>query len=76
MVDIEEAREFVRLKEQRRKDELHKLFERAWDDFNKIVEMLIKKYNPRRIYQWGSLLTFWELIYAILFTYRACYRII
>lgn len=28
----------------------------AWEDFNAIVEMIIKKYNPKRIYQWGSLL--------------------
>lgn len=54
--DIQKAREFVRAKQKRRIQKKHKHFEKAWQDFEIIVSMLIKKYNPKRIYQWGSLL--------------------
>ena len=32
------------------------LFEKANRDFQRIVAMIIKKYQPTRLYQWGSLL--------------------
>lgn len=54
--DIQKAREFVQKKERKRRQENHKLFKKAWDDFDLIKEILIKKYNPKRVYQWGSLL--------------------
>ena len=54
--NIQKAREFVREKQRRLEEERHVRFERAWHDFNKIIAMLINKYNPKRIYQWGSLL--------------------
>lgn len=54
--DIQKAREFIQQKERKSKQENHKLFEKAWDDFDLIKETLIKNYNPKRVYQWGSLL--------------------
>jgi len=53
---IKNAREFIRKKEERIKGEKNPRFEQAWRDFDKIVAMIIKKYNPKRIWQWGSLL--------------------
>jgi len=53
---VQQAREFIRKKEERIKSEKNPHFEQAWCDFDKIVEMIIKKYNPKRIWQWGSLL--------------------
>ncbi len=54
--NIHKAREFLQKKQQKISEKNHKLFLKAWNDFNNIVDMLIKKYNPGRIYQWGSLL--------------------
>ncbi len=54
--DIGKAREFVRRKYAAERAENHRLFEKAWQDFDRIVELIIKNYNPMRIYQWGSLL--------------------
>ena len=55
-VNIEKARENLekRLEEKREKE--IKLFKNATEDFNRIVEMIIKDYSPKRIIQWGSLL--------------------
>jgi len=50
------ARKFLQRKEEKRKKELDSLFEQAWKDFKAIIEMIIKKYEPQKIYQWGSLL--------------------
>jgi predicted nucleotidyltransferase len=54
--DYEAAKRFQREKEEKRNNELDKRFECAWSDFNNIIKMLIEKYNPKKIYQWGSLL--------------------
>ncbi len=54
--NLEKYREFIINKQNRISRENHQRFKKAWKDFDKIVEMLIKKYNPQRIYQWGSLL--------------------
>ncbi|MCU0646163.1 MAG: nucleotidyltransferase domain-containing protein, partial [bacterium] len=35
---------------------LNMRFDQAWHDFEKIIKFIIEKYNPKRIYQWGSLL--------------------
>ena len=50
------ARKFLQRKEKNRQEEINKLFKQAWSEFEIIVEMLIKKYKPQKIYQWGSLL--------------------
>jgi len=54
---VREAREFIRKKCARQRAENRRLFEKAWQDFDRIVELIIENYNPMRIYQWGSLLT-------------------
>ena len=54
--DYNKARSFLIEKEEARIKFNHKLYNKACADFNHIVAMLIKKYNPKRIYQWGSLL--------------------
>ncbi len=54
--DYESAREFQRRKEQARQQRLDSRFERACKDFVAITEMIWRKYKPRAIYQWGSLL--------------------
>ncbi len=55
-VDIARARGFVRQKELERKEKLKKKLNQAKADFKKITCMIIDKYNPAKVYQWGSLL--------------------
>lgn len=55
-VDIKEAAEFLKRREERRKEANHKRWEQAYKDFQRIVETIVNKYHPRRIYQWGSVL--------------------
>ena len=52
---IEKFRDFLQEKDRQEAADLQNRLNRARDDFNKIVAMLIKKHNPKRIYQWGSL---------------------
>ncbi len=54
--DFGRAREFLRNKYKKQEEKHQKLFEQAWQDFNRIAAMIIEKYQPQRIYQWGSLL--------------------
>ncbi len=39
-----------------RRDRLLALVGQAQEDFCRIIDMLVRDYHPRRIYQWGSLL--------------------
>jgi predicted nucleotidyltransferase len=48
--------EFIRKKLEKEKAENHRRFEKAWQDFHQITALMIEKYKPIRIYQWGSLL--------------------
>ena len=60
---IERCRRFLEDREQERQARLDRRFERAWEDARAIIDLLVTKYRPRRIYQWGSLLDrghFWE----------------
>jgi predicted nucleotidyltransferase len=60
---IEKCRRFLLVREQQRQAQLDRRFERAWDDARAIIDLLIARYRPQRIYQWGSLLDrcrFWE----------------
>jgi predicted nucleotidyltransferase len=50
------ARQFLENKEKVRQEGLDQRFYQAWQDFEKIITSIIQKYNPERIYQWGSLL--------------------
>jgi len=54
--DIQKARQFVQEKQARMVWERHQRFEKAWNDFDNIVALLIKRYDLKQIYQWGSLL--------------------
>lgn len=54
--DISAARKFQQRKREKRKLSLEKRYNNACADFQNIVSMIIKKYNPQRIYQWGSLI--------------------
>jgi len=54
--DINSVKKFLQEKHQKRQNNLHKLFLQAWIDFEKITKLIIEKYNPQKIYQWGSLL--------------------
>jgi len=54
--DINATRRFLKDKQDRIRAKNLTLLAQARKDFDKIVKMLIKKYRPRRIYQWGSLL--------------------
>lgn len=55
-IDIEKAAAFVRRKQLARQKELDARFIQATCDFERITEMIVERYRPRRIYQWGSLL--------------------
>lgn len=54
--DIQKAREFIRLKREKTLQLNRERFQKAWKDFDNILALIIEKYNPKRIYQWGSLL--------------------
>lgn len=54
--NLEKARENIRKREQMRKQNLELKRKKAIADFEKILNFIIEKYNPVRIYQWGSLL--------------------
>jgi predicted nucleotidyltransferase len=54
--DYKKAHQFLEKKEQDRKQFLDKKYHQACQDFEKIVNFIILKYNPKKIYQWGSLL--------------------
>ncbi len=45
--------EFIRKKLEKEKADNHSRFEKAWQDFHRITALIIEKYNPIRIYQWG-----------------------
>ena len=55
-VDLERARAFQAEKERRRQGRIDARFEQATRDANTIVAAIAEAVNPRRIYQWGSLL--------------------
>ena len=47
---------FFRKKHKERSESLAVLFEKAKDDAEKIIRMIINDYHPEKIWQWGSLL--------------------
>jgi len=55
-INILEVRNFQVSKYNRKLENLQMLYKKAFNDFEKIVQLIIEKYNPKRIYQWGSLL--------------------
>ena len=55
-VTPEQMRAFVERREQSRQKERERLHAQACSDARRIVEMIILRYRPKRIVQWGSLL--------------------
>ena len=55
-INLDEVRSFLDKKVWDRKARIKSRFEQAEKDFTKIVDYLISEFNPKRIYQWGSLL--------------------
>ena len=55
-IDLDRAREFQREKERRRRARIDVRFEQATQDARTIIAEIVEQVNPRRIYQWGSLL--------------------
>lgn len=54
--DYGAARQFLRRKEELRRAALRRRLHAARRDFDRIVNMVVERYHPARIYQWGSLL--------------------
>lgn len=55
-VDLDRVRAFLADREERRRERLDKRFAQATRDARAIVSEIAAQVNPRRIYQWGSLL--------------------
>ena len=55
-VDPADTVAFLRRREASRQRELDARFDAAWEDFDRIVEMIVRDFAPRRVWQWGSLL--------------------
>lgn len=55
-VTPQQMRAFVERREQRLRQERERLHAQACSDARRIVEMIILRYRPERIVQWGSLL--------------------
>ncbi len=54
--NYENARQFLEKKERDRAQLLDERYNQARRDYQKIIDFIIERYNPKRIYQWGSLL--------------------
>ena len=54
--DYGAARQFLRGKDEARRAALRRRLLTARRDFGRIVNMVVERYHPARIYQWGSLL--------------------
>jgi len=54
--NYQKARKFLENKFDEKKKANEKLFSQAKNDFHSILDLIVSKYNPARIYQWGSLL--------------------
>jgi predicted nucleotidyltransferase len=54
--DYAAARRAIEERERKRKEANKRLFEQATRDCEAIISMIKERYNPKRIYQWGSLL--------------------
>ncbi len=57
-IDLDHVRSFLQEQEKHRDQTLKSLWLAANRDFEEIISMIITKYAPKRIYQWGSLLDF------------------
>ena len=55
-VDLDQVRAFLADREQRRRARIDERYAQATRDVRTIVSEIAAQVNPRRIYQWGSLL--------------------
>ena len=55
-VDIAQARQFLARRAAARQAVLDARFAQAWADFRAVTDLVIARYQPRRLWQWGSLL--------------------
>jgi len=55
--DYKKARAFLAEKEREYTASCATLFEQARSDCNAIIEMIIADFSPKRVWQWGSLLS-------------------
>ena len=55
-VDLDQVRAFLADREERRRERLDERYAQAARDAQAIVSEIAAQVNPRRIYQWGSLL--------------------
>ena len=55
-VDPADTVAFLHRREASRQRELDARYDAAWADFDRIVEMIVREFAPRRVWQWGSLL--------------------
>lgn len=55
-IDISKVKEFLKNREKKKRTELLELHARAKNDAKEIISMIIQKYNPVRIWQWGSVI--------------------
>lgn len=56
MFDYDAARNYQRQKQEKLKAERFNLWQQAKEDCEKIIKIIIDKYQAKRIIQWGSLL--------------------
>jgi predicted nucleotidyltransferase len=56
MPDIKKIKENLHKREELKKQARRKRFDAAATDFSAIVQMIISRYSPEKIVQWGSLL--------------------
>ena len=56
MIDIAQCKNTLVKRDLLRKEANYARFFKAQSDFERIVGMIVEKYQPLRIYQWGSLL--------------------
>ncbi|MCY4222766.1 MAG: hypothetical protein OXC25_09340 [Thiotrichales bacterium] len=55
-IDLDQVRMFLADREQRRRAQVDERYAQATRDMRAIVSEVAEQVNPRRIYQWGSLL--------------------
>jgi predicted nucleotidyltransferase len=55
-IDLDAVRSYLKNKEESRSRSLDEKFLQACSDFKRISGMIIERFDPLRIYQWGSLL--------------------
>lgn len=55
-VNLEKARAFLDQKRRVKEQAVGQLYDQAVRDFTAIKQMIVERYHPLRIYQWGSLL--------------------